>query len=244
MIYVCHVVFGQELFHYCNNPDAICRSLNDQLRPCFYGINFPGPILGPKMGFENFPFPKCVCNQEFYDDMVSCGNTCNIPVEDPEEFEFDCKDFGASVNLGGGGGNSKTIPNSNTNLNPNSNSNTNLNPNSNSKSNTNTVIDAPQDQDQKFHKNLLPITLGGLFAIIILIAIIIMFVKRRKEQSQTLQTQPQSLQTSTSLLYVVADPLNPAHPTHPANPIHPTNLTNSTNPTQPTDFPQPYNPCK
>ncbi|CAG8608453.1 14926_t:CDS:2 [Funneliformis caledonium] len=36
--------------------------------------------------------------------MVSCGNTCNIPVEDPEEFEFDCKDFGASVNLGGGGG--------------------------------------------------------------------------------------------------------------------------------------------
>ncbi|CAG8605097.1 6344_t:CDS:2 [Funneliformis mosseae] len=141
--------------------------------------------------------------------MVSCGNTCNIPVDDPEEFEFDCKEFGASVNLG----------------------------------------DAPKDKDQKFHKNLLPITLGGLFAIVILIAIIIMFVKRRKEQSQTLQTQPQSLQTSTSFIYV-ADPLKPAHPTHPANPIHPTNLTNSTNPThstdptQPTDFPQPYNPCK
>lgn len=247
MFYVCNVVFGQELFHYCNNPDAICRSLNDQLRPCFYSINFPGPILGPKMGFESFPFPNCVCNQEFYNDMVSCGNTCNITVDDPEEFEFDCKDFGASVNLGGGGGNSKTIPNSNTNLNPNSNSNTNLNPNSNSKSNTNT-IDAHQDQDQKFHKNLISTILGGLFAIIILIAIIIMFVKRRKEQSQTLQTQPQS-QTSTSFISV-ADPLKPAHPTHPANPTHPTNLTNSTNPThstnptQPTDFPQPYNPCK
>ncbi|CAG8596148.1 14566_t:CDS:2 [Funneliformis caledonium] len=148
--------------------------------------------------------------------MASCGNTCEIPVEDLEKFKSDCN---ASENGGGGG----TISNSNTNLNPDSSSNSNTNLNSNSSSNSNT--------------NLNP---RGLFVIIIFIAILIMFVKRRKEQPQTQQTQP-SLQPSTNIIYV-ADPLKPTHPTHPTNLINSTNPTHSTNPTQPTDFPQHYNP--
>ncbi|CAG8497801.1 14611_t:CDS:2 [Funneliformis mosseae] len=34
-------------------------------------------------------FPSCMCSQVFYNNLVSCGNACNIPVDEPAKYESD-----------------------------------------------------------------------------------------------------------------------------------------------------------
>ncbi|CAI2170307.1 872_t:CDS:1, partial [Funneliformis geosporum] len=44
-----------------------------------------------------------MCSQEFYNELVSCGNACNIPVDEPVKYESDCEIGNHPINLGGGG---------------------------------------------------------------------------------------------------------------------------------------------
>ncbi|CAG8497781.1 14610_t:CDS:2 [Funneliformis mosseae] len=56
------------------------------------------------MGLDMWTFPSCMCSQVFYNSLVSCGNACNIPVDEPVKYESDCEIGNHPVNINGGGG--------------------------------------------------------------------------------------------------------------------------------------------
>ncbi|CAG8730398.1 2099_t:CDS:2, partial [Funneliformis mosseae] len=47
---------------------------------------------------------KLHVQSSIYNNMVTCGNACNIPVDEPAKYESDCEIENHPVNINGGGG--------------------------------------------------------------------------------------------------------------------------------------------
>ncbi|GBC06597.1 hypothetical protein RclHR1_06950003 [Rhizophagus clarus] len=148
------IIFGtgalsQYNFQTCKGTlDSSCYNLNILLAPCHVQINLNEPValLGSSVGYADLPYPKCVCNQNFYNNLQSCGSGCGIPVDSQSKFQSDCGTWGGSPSSNSPS--SPSLPNGNNNYSPNSDPNipnNSINPNTsnpsqNSGPNTGTIV--------------------------------------------------------------------------------------------------------
>ncbi|CAI2162843.1 17097_t:CDS:2 [Funneliformis geosporum] len=154
----------------CKKIDDSCNEMNVLLEPCFFKIDFTRPTFGDKWGLDTWQIPKCMCSQDFYNNLVSCGKSCDQAIDEPSKFESDCRIGNHPIQLEKGGKTNETPQKNDTNANqiPTSNNSTS---NSNSNSSPLSLVAT------------IGTVVGGLTGIVGLITALIKLRKKLKERN-------------------------------------------------------------